>query len=203
MALKMFDEVLRKLRFETELLALVVAFSLPVSLFLIADAAIGLVVERYGSTLTVLKVFELAFAVTWLFLSTSTYREINQFRKTYYKAYSLHKSEGLDEEQKRSEAAELVRNIMGFYRDNYLKFSVILTLAIAISFLVITEASYLVLYGSMSFWVAVFRWAFNSLMLLIVSVLYVYVYRGWRRKLLKVKDAERKLSEILGGPIES
>lgn len=199
----MFDEVLRKLRFEMELLALVVAFSLPVSLFLIADAAVGLVVERYGSVLTVLRVFELAFAVTWLFLSTSTFREINQFRKTYYEVYSLHKSEGLDEEQKRSEAAELVRNIMGFYRDNYLKFSVILTLAIAISFLVITEASYLVLHGSMSFWVAVFRWAFNSSMLLIVSVLYVYVYRGWRRKLLKVKDAERKLSEMLGGSIES
>lgn len=202
MALKMFDKILRKLRFEMELLALVVAFSLPVSMFLIADAAIGLVVERYGSALTVLRVFELAFAVTWLFLSTSAYREINQFRRTYYKVYSLRKSEGLDEEQKRSKATELVRSIMGFYRDNYLKFSVVLTLAIAVSFLVITEASYLVLYGSMSFWVAVFRWVFNSSMLLIVSVLYVYVYRGWRRKLLKVKDAERKLSEILGGPIE-
>ena len=94
----MLDEFWKKARFEMELLALVVAFSLPVSLLLIADAAIGLVVEPYESAFTLLRGFELAFAVTWLFLSTSNYREINHFRRAFHKVYSLRKPEERDEE---------------------------------------------------------------------------------------------------------
>ncbi|MDH5753907.1 MAG: hypothetical protein OEY95_01685 [Candidatus Bathyarchaeota archaeon] len=194
---------MRKARFEMVLLTLVAVSSLSMSIFLIADATIGLIVEQYGLALAVLRVFELVFAVTWLFLSTSMNREINWLRKTLYTIYALRKSEGLDEEQKKSETSELVRNMIGFYRDNYLKFAVVLTFAIAVSFSIVLTVAYLLLYGSMSFWVAVFRWAINSSILLITSVLYAYIHRGWRRKLLKVKEAERKLSEMLGGLIEA
>jgi len=203
MVLKMLDEVLRKARFEMVLLTLVAAFSLSLSIFLIADATIGLITERYGLALTALRVFELVFAVTWLFLSTSMNREINWLRKTLYTMDCMLKSEGLDEEQKKSETSELVRNIISFYRDNYLKFTVVLTLAMVVSFSIVLTVAYLLLYDSMSFWVAVFRWAINSSILLITSVLYAYIHKGWRRKLLKVKDAEKKLSEMLGGPIEA
>ena len=203
MVLKMFDEVLRKLRFKMELLALVVTFSLSVSIFLIADATIGLVTEQYGLALTVLRVFELVLAVEWLVLSANMTREINWLRKTFYRIYFLRNSERLDEEQKKSETTELVRSMIGFYRDNYLKFTAVVTLAIGVSFLIVMTVTYLLLIGSMSFWVAVGRWAINSSMLLTVSVLYVHVHRDWRKKLLKVKEAEKKLSEMLGGPIET
>ena len=203
MVLKMFDEVLRKLRFKMELLALVVTFSLSVSIFLIADATIGLVAEQYGLALTVLRVFELVLAVEWLVLSANMTWEINWLRKTLYRIYFLRKSERLNEEQKKSETTELVRSMIGFYRDNYLKFTAVVALAIGVSFLIVMTATYLLLIGSMSFWVAVGRWAINSSMLLTASVLYVYVHRDWRKKLLKVKGAEKKLSEMLGGPIET
>jgi len=203
MVLKMFDEVLRKLRFKMELLALVVTFSLSVSIFLIADATIGLVTEQYGLALTVLRVFELVLAVKWLVLSANMTREINWLRKTFYRIYFLRNSERLDEEQKKSETTELVRSMIGFYRDNYLKFTAVVTLAIGVSFLIVMTVTYLLLIGSMSFWVAVGRWAINSSMLLTASVLYVHVHRDWRKKLLKVKEAEKKLSEMLGGPIET
>jgi hypothetical protein len=203
MVLKMFGDFWKKARFEMELLALVVTFSLPLSMLLLADATIGLILEHYGLTLTVLRMFELVFAVTWLVFSMNMYREINWLRKTHYRTLSLRMSEGLDEEQKKSETTELVRNIMGFYRDNYSKFTVVLTLAIGVSFLILMTVIYLLLIGSMSFWVAVGRWAINSSMLLIVSVLSVYIQRSWRRKLLKVKEAEKMLSEMLGGPIEA
>jgi len=203
MVLKMFDEVLRKLRFKMELLALVVTFSLSVSIFLIADATIGLVAEQYGLALTVLRVFELVLAVEWLVLSANMTWEINWLRKTLYRIYFLRKSERLNEEQKKSETTELVRSMIGFYRDNYLKFTAVVALAIGVSFLIVMTVTYLLLIGSMSFWVAVGRWAINSSMLLTASVLYVYVHRDWRKKLLKVKGAEKKLSEMLGGPIET
>jgi hypothetical protein len=199
----MFDEVLRKLRFEMELLGLVVAFSLTLSLFLIVDATIGLIAEQQGLALTVLRAFELVFAVAWLLLSLNVTREINWLRKTHYTIYSVRKSEGLNEEQKKSETAELARSIMGFYRDNYLKFTAVMMLAVGVSFLIVMAVTFLLLYGSISFWVAVGRWAINSSTLLTTSVLYVYIHRSWRRKLLKVKDAEKKLSEMLGGPIET
>jgi membrane protein implicated in regulation of membrane protease activity len=199
----MFDDVWRKAIFEMELLALVVAFSLTLSIFLIADATIGLIVEHYGLTLAALRMFELVFAVTWLVFSVSMFREINWLRKTHYKAYSLLKSEGFDEEQKKNETTELVRNIVGFYRDSYVKFTAVVTLAIGVSFLILITVTFLLLCGSMPFWVAIARWSINSSMLLIVSVLYVYIHGSWRRKLLKVKEAEEKLSEMLGGPLEA
>jgi hypothetical protein len=199
----MFDEVLRKLRFDMELLGLAVAFSLTLSLFLIVDATIGLIVEQHGSALTVLRAFELVFAVAWLFLSLNVTREINWLRKTHYRIYFLDKSEGFDEEQKKSETTELVRNIVGFYRENYLKFTAVMMLAVGVSFLIVMAVTFLLLYGSISLWVAVGRWAVNSSILLTTSVLYVYIRRSWRRKLLKVKDAEKKLSEMLGGPVEA
>lgn len=203
MVLKMFDDFWKKARFEMELLALVVTFSLTLSMLLLADATIGSILEHYGLTLTVLRMFELVFAVTWLVFSMSMYREINWLRKTHYRTFSLRMSEGLDEEQKKSETAELVRSIMGFYRYNYSKFTAVLTLAMGVSFLILMAVTYLLLIGSMSFWVAVGRWAINSSMLLIVTVLSVYIHRSWRRKLLRVKEAEKKLSEMLGGRIEA
>jgi membrane protein implicated in regulation of membrane protease activity len=199
----MSDEVLRKVTFETELLALVVTSSLTLSMFLIADATIGLIVEHYGLTLTALRVFELVFAVTWLVFSVSMFREINWLRKTRYRIFFLRKSEELDEEQKKSETTELIMNIIGFYRDNYLKFAVVVTLAIGVSLLIVMTVTFLLFTGSMSLWVAVFRWAVNSFMLMIASVLYVYIHRSWRRKLLKVKEAEKKFLEMLGGPVEA
>jgi membrane protein implicated in regulation of membrane protease activity len=199
----MSDDVLKKATCEMELLALVVTFSLTLSMLLITDATIGLITEYYGLALTVLRVFELVFAVTWLVFSVSMFREINWLRKTHYRIFFLRKSEGLDEEQKKSETAELVMNIVGFYRDNYLKFAVVVTLAIGVSLLIVMTVTFLLFTGSMSLWVAVFRWAVNSFMLMIASVLYVYIHRSWRRKLLKVKEAEKKFLEMLGGPVEA
>jgi hypothetical protein len=203
MVLKMSYEVLRRIKLETELLGLVVAFSLTLSLFLIMDAVIGLIVEQHALALTVLRVFELVFAVAWLFLSLNMTRDMNWFRATLYRIYFPRKSEGLGEEEKKSETTELVRNMIGFYRENYLKFTVVMMFAIGVSFLIVVTVTFLLLYGFMSFWVAVGRWTVNSSMLLTVSVLYLHVRRSWRRKLLKVKDAEKKLSEMLGGPIEA
>jgi hypothetical protein len=203
MVSKMFEDFWKKARFEMKFLAMIVAFSLPLSMLLLADAAVGLVSEHYGLLLTVLRTFELVFAVAWMLFSTSMYREINWLRKTHYRAFSIRMLEGLDEEQKKSETTELVRNIVGFYRGNYSKFTAVLMLGVAVGFSILVTVTYLLLVGSMWFWVAVSRWAINSSMLLIVSVLSVYVHRSWHRKLLRVKEAEKELSEMLGGPIEA
>lgn len=203
MVSKMLEDFWKKARFEMELLSLIVMFSLPLSIFLLADAAIGLISEHYGLALIVLRTFELVFAVAWLVFSMSMFREINWLRKTHFRAFGICMSEGLDEEKKKSETTELVRNIVGFYRDNYSKFTAVLMLALGVSLLILVTVTYLLLVGSMPFWAAVGRWAINSFMLLIVSVLSVYIHRNWHRKLLKVKEAEKELSEMLGGPIEA
>jgi hypothetical protein len=198
-----FEEFWKKARFEMELLSLSVTFSLPLSMLLLADAAVGLVSEHYGLLLIMLRTFELALAVAWLIFSLNMFRDVNWLRKTHYRAFSICRSEGLDEEQKKSETSELVRNIVGFYRDNCSKFTAVLMLAFGVSFLILVTVTYLRLVGSMPFWVAVGRWAIGSSMLLIVSVLAVYIRRNWHGKLLRVKEAEKELSEMLGGPIEA
>jgi protein-S-isoprenylcysteine O-methyltransferase Ste14 len=199
----MLDEVLRKAWIETELLTLVLTFSLTVSVFLIADAIIGLMGEQYGLALTVLRAFELVFAVGWLFLSIHMILGINWLRKTHYRIFFMRKHEKLEEEQKKSEITELIRNMIGFYRDNYLKFTAIVMLAVSVSFLIVMTATYMLLVGSMSIWVAVGRWAINSTMLLTASVLYAYVHRSWGRKLLRVREVEKELLKMLGGSIEA
>jgi hypothetical protein len=199
----MFDHVLKKLRSEVTLLLMVATFSIALSIFLVADSTLGLAIEQYGLPLTVLRVLELVFAITWLLLSISMAWGVNRLSKTLYKICSLNASKGSDEEQIKDEISESVRTLIAFYRDNYLKINVVVTFALTVSFLIILTVSLLLLIGSMSFWVAVFRWAVNSSMLLILSAFYVHISRGWRRKLLKVRDAEKKFSEILGEPIEA
>jgi len=193
----MFDGILRKAWFEVELLVLVGVFSASASLLLIADAGIGLGLEKDGLALIAVRMVELIFAVMWLFLSLKLTSEINKFRRKYFRRGRL------EEKEKRSEAVELVRDTVAFYRGYYGRVMAVLGLAIIMGFLIAIAAVYLLLYGYMSFWVAVFRWALSSLMLLSASALYVHVHRGWGRRLLRVKDAEKKLSELLGGPIEA
>ena len=199
----MFDKILRKVIFEVELLVLVMAFSLVLSLHLIVDASIAISVERYSLALTAVRVCELIFALMLLFLSIRVIAETYRLRRKHFKISSLLKLNRLEEEQKKSAASELVRDMMAFYRGYYMKVVVISALAIAVSFLIFVAVVYLLLNGYMSFWEAVSRWMLSSLMLLVASVVYVYVHKSWGRKLLKVKDAEKKLSEMLGGPIEA
>jgi len=92
---------------------------------------------------------------------------------------------------------------MAFYRGYYTRVVAVLTPAIAVGFSIFAAVAYMFLYGYMPFWEAIFRWMLSSVMLLGASAFYVYVHRNWGRKLLKVKDSEKKLSEILGGPIEA
>jgi len=198
-----FDKILRKVRFEVELLVLVAIFSLVSSSLLITDAAIALIMEQYGLALTVIRMGELIFALIWLSFSLKIIVEINKLRKKHFFFNFVHRLERLGEAEKKTKATELVRDIVAFYRGYYRKVMAVLTLAIAVGFLIAVVATYLLLYGYMSFWVAVFRWILDSFMLLVASALYVHVHRSWGRKLLKVKDAERKLSDMLGGPIET
>jgi len=199
----MFDKILRKVIFETELLVLVMVFCILLSSHLIVDASIALSVEQYGLALTAIRVCELIFALTWLSFSIKMSVDIYRLRRKHFKISPLLKQKRLEEEQKKSAASELVMDMVAFYRSYYAKIIAILTLAIAVSSLIFIAVVYLLLNGYMSFWAAVFRWMLNSLMLLVASAVYVYIHRSWGRKLLKVKDSEKKFSELLGGPIET
>lgn len=203
MAKAMFEEILRKVIFEVELLVLVLAFSLSVSSLLIANASIALSAERYGSALFVVIICEFAFALIWLLFSVKMCIELYGLRKRHFRIVALRKLGKLEEEQKRSVATEMVRDIVAFYRTNYTKVMAVLAIAIGVGFLTVGTVAYLLLYGTISFWEAVFRWALSSLMLLVAAALYIYVHRSWGRKLLRIKDNEKKLSEMLGGLLEA
>lgn len=183
----------------------VVIFSLSLSSLLIVDAAVMFVLRagQYGLALIAFRICEFTFALIWLFLSINMTLEINKFRRKYFRTFFLRKLKRLEEEQKKSAAIELVRNMMAFYRGYYTRVVAVLTPAIAVGFSIFAAVAYMFLYGYMPFWEAIFRWMLSSVMLLGASAFYVYVHRNWGRKLLKVKDSEKKLSEILGGPIEA
>ncbi|MBS7632797.1 hypothetical protein KEJ15_04135 [Candidatus Bathyarchaeota archaeon] len=199
----MFDNILRRVRLEVELLVLVAVLSIAVSSLLIADAGIALRVEKYDLASTAVRILELIFDVVWLTFSSKFIVEINRLRRKHFFFHFVHKLERLEDEQKKTKATELVRDMMAFYRAYYLKVKAVMALAIAVSFSIIVAIAYLWLYGRMSFWEAFFRWALSSFMLLIASTLYIHVHINWGRKLLKLKNAEKKLSEMLGGPIEA
>ncbi|MFN3621956.1 MAG: hypothetical protein ACK4TI_03610 [Nitrososphaerales archaeon] len=199
----MFDELLKRIRLEVELLAMVAVLSIGMSSLLIADAAVAFGAEKYFLSLAV-RVFELAFAAVWVSFSVKFVKEVNKLRRKHHYFYFMHirKLKKIKDEQKRAETAELVRDLVAFYRSYYLKVKAIMALAIAVSFSIILVVAYLWLYGYMSFWDAFFRWLLNSSILLIASIIYVYVHRSWGRKLLKLTDAEKKLSQMLGEPFE-
>jgi len=200
----MLEKTLRKLRSEIDLLVFIVIISLVVSSSMIADATIALRnYIQYGPPSLAFRICELAVAVTWLSLSTKIARETYRLRKKHYKIFFLRRLEKLDEEQKKSETTELIRDIVAFYRGYYKRTMIMLMLAAVVGLSIVATITYLLLYGYMSFWEAVFRWGIDSLMLLSAFALYVYLHRSWGRKLLKIKNAEKKLSEILGGHVEA
>jgi len=199
----MFDRVLRRAWLETELLFLITVFSLSASSLLTADASIALGIERYDLTSVAARALELVFAVVWLSISTKMTMEMNKFRRKHFRTIFLLRRGRLDEEQKKGETTELVRDLVAFYRGYYRRVIAVLGLAIATGLSMIVAASILVSYGYMSFWEAVFRWILSSAMLLIASGFYIYVHRSWGRRLLRIRDAEKGLSEVLGGPIEA
>jgi hypothetical protein len=199
----MFDKVLRRVCYELALLGLVVSFSLASASWLIADAGISLSGEHYNWVLMAFRLFELAFGGLWIAFSAHMYREIVAFRRKHARIFQLHRMERNEEEPKRSIVTESVRDILAFYRGYYKRVTAVLALGIAVGVSVALAVTLLVFWGKMSVGEAVFRWGINSCMLLIVSILYVYLHRNWGRKLLKVEDAERKFSEILGGPVEA
>ena len=199
----MFDKVLGKARSEVELLMLVGVFSLGLSSYLLIDASLALRVEQYGLTLIVVRMGELIFAGIWLYLTGRFIQDINKLRKKYFKTLYLWKLQRLDEEKKKSEATELVRDMVAFYRENYVKVKATLSFAICIGFLVVTAVIYLLSYGYISFWEAIYRWMLQSLMLIVAAILYLHMHRNWGRKLLKVQDAEKKFQEMLGVSIET
>ena len=202
MAKAMFEEISRKVIFEVELLVLVTVLSLSASLLLIVDASIALIVENGDLVLVIARICEFAFAMIWLLFSVKMSIELYGLRKRHFRIVALSKLGKLEEKQKRSVAAELVRDMVAFYRANYTKVMAVLALAIGVGFLIVGTVTYLMFNGLISFWAAVFRWTLSSLMLLVASALYVHVHRSWGRKLLRIKDAEKKFSEMLGGSIE-
>lgn len=203
MMLTMFDNILRRVRLEVELLMVVTVLSTVLSAFLIVDASIALGIGKYALSSTIVRILELIFAVAWLSLSQKIIVEINKLRRKHQFFYFVHKLQKLEEEQKKTKAAELIRDIMAFYRTYYLKVKALMVLAVVVSFVTILAVVYLWLYDYMSIWEAVFRWVLNATMLIFASAVYLYVHKNWGRKLLKVRDAEKKLSEFLGGPVEA
>lgn len=198
----MLDNIFGRVRSEAELLMLVMAFSLVSSSWLVIDASISLAREQYSWALMAFRVLELVFGALWLSFSARMAREVARLRSKHFRVFSKYRLERLDVEQKKSMAADSVRDMLAFYRGYYRRVSALLVLAVAVSLSIILASSFLLLYGRMSIWEAVFRWGINSSMLLIASVLYIHLQRNWGGKLLKVEDAEKKFSIVLGGPIE-
>jgi hypothetical protein len=183
----MFDQALRKTRLEVNLIVVVAVISLSASSLLIADASSVLAAEPHFSALTAFRVCELIVALAWLFLSAEITREIVRFRKTHrHLIFSSRLKKG-DESQSRSEIMELIRDTIAFYRTYYSRTMVVLALAIA------TGLALIIVTTSLSL----------SIELLVASALYVYIHLIWGRKLLKVKDNEKKLSDMLGGPVDT
>jgi hypothetical protein len=194
----MFDDVLKRVRFEVELLGLVVAVSIACSAWLMIDASISIAIERSNWAIMTFRLLELAFGASWIFFSAKMSREMLTIRRKHFRVIFP-----LKEEQKKSVATESVRDMLAFYRGYYRWVATIMVLAVAVGLSTILATALLLFLGNMPMWEAVSRWGINSSMLLIASALYMHVHRSWGRKLLKVEDAEKKLSEALGGPIEA
>jgi membrane protein implicated in regulation of membrane protease activity len=199
----MFDKVLRGVYYESVVLWLVVSFSLVSASWLVTDAGISLSAEHYGWALMAFRLFELTFGALWVAFLAQMLREIRALRGKHLRIFQLHRLEKNEEEQKRSIATESVRDMLAFYRSYYKRVTAVLAVGIVVGVSVALTVTLLLFWGKMSVWEAVFRWGINSCMLLIVSILYIHLHRSWGRKLLKVEDAERKFSEILGGPVEA
>jgi hypothetical protein len=204
----MNDKVLRKLRMEVELLIFVATMSIVLSAFMILDVSVVFTgFWQHGALISLLRICEFVLAIGWLLLSTKFSFDVQRLRKRHFRlvwyGFQIGFAPKLEEKQKEGDVAEIVRDMVAFYRTYYREVKVILALAIIASFSIIAVATYSVLYENLPFWDVFYRWLINVFLLLGATALYIYIHRSWGAKLSKVKDAEKRLSEMLGGPIEA
>jgi hypothetical protein len=163
----MIDKVLRKLKTEVDLLIFVATMSIVLSAFMILDSyTVFIDFWQHAMPISLIRICEFVFAICWLLLSIKFSFAVQRLRKRHFQMFYvrvLHPIWEAREEQKKGEVIEIARDIIAFYRTYYREVKVILTLAIATSFLIITVSTYSLLYESLPFWDVFYRWLINGL----------------------------------------
>ncbi len=145
---------------------------------------------------------EFAVGLLWLVVAVSVLRPVSALLRKYRPAIRRRRRAwNPAAEGERTDIAKLARDLVALYRGSYTWVTVAVALATAVSVTLLAGIAVMFLTGSGGVGDLAFGVFVYGFTLFAPAVLYLYVHRRWGRRLLKAKDAEKNLAELLGGPL--
>ncbi len=145
---------------------------------------------------------EFAVGLLWLVVAVNVLRPVSALLKKHRPSIRRRRRAwNPSDETERTDIARLARDLVALYRGSYawVLAALVLAMALSVALLALTLAMFLagsINASDLAFYVFVYGFT-----LLAPAVLYVDAHRRWGRRLLKAKDAEEDLAELLGGPL--
>jgi uncharacterized membrane protein len=147
----------------------------------------------FGLTITIVRILELVVGILWLLLTLKLLHEflkIGNKRKHLFWFYRKGIKDG--------EVSGIMRDLIAFYRGYYKDIRVLLIFSFLTGLAMITSGVYAIHSRTIPVEEFLFLLLIGILILTYSLLTFRYINKKWGRKLLKIKNEEKILSDFLG-----
>jgi hypothetical protein len=193
----MSKKILEKVRFEVNCVWVVLSVSLVISSLMISDVARSFsanAILGFGLTIAIIRILELAVGVFWLLLMLKLMHEflkIGKKRRYLFWFYSTGIEGG-------EEVSGIMRDLIAFYRGYYKEIRVLLIFSFLTGLAMVTSGVYAIHSRTIPIEEFLFLLLIGILILTYSLLTFWYINKKWGRKLLRIKNEEKILSDFLG-----
>jgi len=192
----MSEKLLNKVKYELNCVWIVLSVSLVISSLMISDATRSFsanAIFGFGLTITIVRILELVVGILWLLLTLKLLHEflkIGNKRKHLFWFYRKGIKDG--------EVSGIMRDLIAFYRGYYKDIRVLLIFSFLTGLAMITSGVYAIHSRTIPVEEFLFLLLIGILILTYSLLTFRYINKKWGRKLLKIKNEEKILSDFLG-----
>jgi hypothetical protein len=192
----MSEKLLEKVRFEINCVWVVLSVSLVISSLMISDASRSFSADAifgFGLTIAIVRILELAVGILWLLLTLKLLHEFSKIGKKRKHLFWFYRK-GIED----GEVSGIMRDLIAFYRGYYKDISVLLIFSFLTGLAMITSGVYAIHSRTIPVEEFLFLFLMGVLILSYSLLTFWYINKKWGRKLLRIKDEEKILSDFLG-----
>jgi hypothetical protein len=192
----MSEKLLNKVKYELNCVWIVLSVSLVISSLMISDATRSFsanAIFGFGLTIAIVRILELVVGILWLLLTLKLLHEflkIGNKRKHLFWFYRKGIKDG--------EVSGIMRDLIAFYRGYYKDIRVLLIFSFLTGLAMITSGVYAIHSRTIPVEEFLFLLLIGILILTYSLLTFRYINKKWGRKLLKIKNEEKILSDFLG-----
>jgi hypothetical protein len=193
----MSERVLKKVRHEVGCLWVILGVSLAVSSAMISDAARSFSANgifEFGLIIFMARMLEFVAGIFWLLLTLRVMRELLKIRERRKNLFLLRGVvRAVDEE-----ISGIMRDLIAFYRGYYGEIRILLMFLFLTGLVMIASEVYAIYLNAIAIEEFLFLLSMGILTLVYSLATLWYISERWGKKLFRIKNEEKILSDFLG-----